>query len=102
MENHTFETTTLYRIGDPSEGAGFWTPDEKYARHVHPESTEVHTARLLPTARVKEYAIPQQAVVVEGERHAGDFDVLVFSASEPGWEAKEFVVLNPAVLRVIH
>ena len=101
MENHV-ETLTLYRTGEPSQGPGFWTPDEKYARHVHFEATEVHAARLLPTARVKEYHEPQRSVVVEGERHAGDFDVLVFPASEPGWTAREFVVLNPAALRVIH
>lgn len=96
MQKHALESIKLYRAGDPSEGAGFWTPSERYAREAHPEATEMHEAIVLPEARVNVYSEPFSALILQTEREAGDHDILVFQGP-----ALECVVLNPAVLRIL-
>lgn len=93
------ESATLFRAGDPSEGVGFWTPDESYARYVHPEGTELHSAVLLPAANVrtlKECVGPEAIKII---RASGSCDVLVVPAL--GWPAKEFYVFTPTVLKIL-
>lgn len=93
------ESATLFRAGDPSEGVGFWTPDESYARFVHPDSTELHEAVLLPHANVRVLEQSASAEVVKIIRASGACDALIAPAL--GWPAKEYYVFNPTVLRVL-
>lgn len=93
------ESATLFRAGDPSEGVGFWTPDESYARHVHPDSTELHRAILLPNANVRVLEQSVSTEVVKIIRASGACDALVAPAL--GWPSKEYYVFNPAVLRIL-
>lgn len=86
---------TVYRAGSPESGEGFWTPDSDYAREVHPEGA-LHTAMLLPGFSLKDFNEPRSDRVVWPERDAKAFDVLSF----PG-PATEFVVLNPAALKIL-
>ena len=93
------ESATLFRAGDPSEGVGFWTADESYARYVHPDSTELHSAVLLPEANVRVLKENVGAEVIRIVRAAGACDALAMPAL--GWPTKEIYVFNPAVLRIL-
>ena len=93
------ESATLFRAGDPTEGADFWTPDDVYARQAHPEATELHEAVLRAGARVKKYTENITRAVVWAERDAGEYDAL--DAPALCWNTHEVYVLNPAVLRIL-
>ena len=93
------ESATLFRAGDPTEGVGFWTPDENYARHVHPDSTELHQAVLLPTANIKLLKESASAYVVKIVRASGACDALIAPAL--GWPTREVYVFNPTMLRIL-
>jgi hypothetical protein len=94
----TTTEVTLYRAGDPSSGEGFWTPDENYARSVHPEGA-LHEARLLVDFKLKRFEQPRSVQVVGAEQDSKEFDVLLFTA--PDGRIQEFVVLNPQALKVM-
>lgn len=91
------ETVTLYRAGDPSEGASFWSISEKHARDAHPEGSELHMARVLSTARWKRFDTFVDLDVVAAERARGDYDVLVF----PSGSTHVYYVLTPSALKII-
>lgn len=86
---------TVYRAGSPESGEGFWTPNPEYAREVHPEGA-LHTATLLPGFKLKQFGEARTDRQVWIEKDAGDYDVLLF----PG-KSREFVVLNPAALKIL-
>jgi TusA-related sulfurtransferase len=87
----------LYRTGSLDRDAAFWTPDPDYARYVHPEGT-LHSAALAANARVKKMKGSPSRAVIQQEQGKNEADVLVFDAWD--WDTEEYVVLNPAALRV--
>lgn len=94
----TTTEVTLYRAGDPTAGEGFWTPDENYARKVHPEGA-LHEARLLSDFKLKRFEQPRSVQSVWVEQDSKEFDVLLFPS--PDGRTQEFVVLNPAAMKVL-
>lgn len=94
----TTTEVTLYRAGDPSSGEGFWTPDDEYARRVHPEGA-LHEALLIAGFKQKRFEQLRTTQAVWVEQDAKAVDVLLFPAPEGG--AQEYVILNPAALKVL-
>jgi hypothetical protein len=86
-----YRTATANSVLEP---AGFWTPDQKYARYVHPDR-RLYVASVRSGANVKKYAGSPTRAILEGAIEDG-VDIAVFDAWD--WMTEEFVVLDPVVL----
>lgn len=89
---------TLYRIGNPQDVGGFWSPDPEYPRYIHGQNKPLVSAELSPAAVIKRFSTSANSATITVERLAETADVLVFPAWD--WDTDEYVVLNPAVLTI--